>query len=98
MKRIITGGRTVCAFWFVLLCLATGGTQASTESEILRTKAQLAYSNQQYSVALGWLEQALHKDSNDLRARYYRGLTYARLQEYERALDDLQQVAAAGAD
>lgn len=84
-------------FAFLLLMLCASSGIASTGSEILRTKAQLAYANGDYPGALVWLEQAIEADGEDLLARYYRGLTHARLRNYAQAQQDLQQVAAAGA-
>ena len=81
-----------------LILLASGPVVASTSGEILRTKAQLAYASQHYNEALSLLETALQEDSGDLLSLYYRGLTHARLRDYERALADLEQVKRAGAD
>ena len=92
------GGKWRYSALLSLFLSATSPVIASTSVEILRTKAQLAYSSQQYSEALSLLEVALQKDSRDLLSLYYRGLTHARLREYEPALADLKQVMGAGAD
>ena len=88
--------------WFLplLLLFFTSNSLATTTSELMRSRAQLAYTNQQYEQALEWLEQALQEDSEDRVARYYLGMVYAKLNDKERALSELTLVgeeAALGA-
>ena len=96
-EQRIGGGWKRCTLLSLLL-FVTPPVFASTSAEILRTKAQLAYSSQQYREALSLLDTALQEDGSDLLSLYYRGLTHARLREYEQALADLEQVMRAGAD
>ncbi len=94
------GGRAGRWHYLLLLGLLLPAfcVSASTGSEILRSKAQLAYASKDYSDALKWLDQALQADGSDTLARYYRGRTYARLHQYAQAVVDLQAVRASGAD
>ncbi len=80
----------------LLLMLANLPAEASTASQILRTKAQLAYAEKAFQQALAWSEQAVAEDESDLMARYYRGISHARLRHYSQAEAELEAVMAAG--
>jgi len=52
----------------------------------------------QYTQALPLFDQAVAADPNDAYARYYRGVTHGRLEQWPAAVTDLRAAAAAKPD
>lgn len=80
----------LCVLWSIALQAV-----ASSVSEVHRTKAISALAEGRLERAIEELDWALQADGSDLHARYYRGIVYSRLGDYERATRDLKAVMEA---
>ena len=81
----MSDGREVRAFVFANLCCLVVPAYASTTSEMHRTKAISALGDGQLELARNELERAVLADEGDLHARFYRGIVYSRMGDYEKA-------------
>jgi Tfp pilus assembly protein PilF len=74
--------------------LAPSGARASEESVFLYSEGleEFRTKTDDYRAALVLFEQSVAKDPNDVAARYYRGVTRARLGQVDGAVEDLTWV------
>lgn len=70
--------------------------EASTASELLRTKAVFSLSDRDFPSALENLDAAVEADSDDATSRYYRGIALSRLGRYAQAAEDLDAARKSG--
>jgi len=87
----------------LLLALLIGGALstaalASEESERLYSRGLVDFHAEHYADALKQFDAAVAADGKDLYARYYRGVTRGRLEDYKGAASDLREVVAAKPD
>ena len=79
----------------VVLCLlAAGPAFASERSEILYARGLVDFHAGKYQAALQKFDEAVAADPADTFARYYRGITQARLGNNAAAIDDLKAALA----
>lgn len=77
-----------------LLLGSTGSVQASTESERLTALGTASLQASRPEEAMPQLEAALREDSNDVDARYWRGIAKAQTGDLRGAKSDLETVLA----
>jgi Tfp pilus assembly protein PilF len=70
--------------------LAAATAQANVRSEALYARGLIAFDGGQWQQAYGLFDQAVHADSKDALALYYRGLTQARRGGQPAAIQDLE--------
>lgn len=101
MPRSITGPvprpSGVCRAPLVLLCslLCAPPVAASTDSELLRSRALFAMGGEEYAAALGDLERAVASDPEDRLSHYYHAVVLARLGRYPEALTAFERAGEA---
>jgi tetratricopeptide (TPR) repeat protein len=80
----------------LLLCifLVASAAFASEQSERLNVRGLVAFHAARYTEALSVFDQAVQADPDDPLARYYRGMTHARLGDYAAAVTDLRAALA----
>lgn len=90
-------GRTgyTCSGVFVAAALVlavnvAAPAQANVASRISYARGLIAFHQARWNEALTAFDRAVRADPNDARARYYRGLTWARLGDTPRAVEDLE--------
>jgi TolA-binding protein len=81
----------------VLLAWVSRST-ASQQSEKLYSSGLVEFHAGHYQQALQLFDQAVQSDPNDIYARYYRGVTRGRLQDFNGAIEDLRIVLKAKPD
>ena len=97
-------GRRPAAVHMAVMALALGGlvaaapARASHDSELLYSQGLAFFHAGQYTQALPLFDQAVAADPNDAYARYYRGVTHGRLEQWPAAVTDLRAAAAAKPD
>lgn len=79
----------------LLFCLCSP-VLASTNSELLRSRALVALEDGQLASALELLVDAVHDDNEDYISHYYLGHVYSRMGDYEGAIAALERARAGG--
>jgi tetratricopeptide (TPR) repeat protein len=86
------------ALALVIAAVVTGGTAtASEQSTRLYSQGLVHFHAGRMQEALSLFNQAVAADPADMHARFYRGVTRGRLNDYAGAIDDLRTVAEAHA-
>jgi Tfp pilus assembly protein PilF len=85
--------RAACIL-MVLLAAWAAPVCASDDSERLAARGLVSFHREQYAQALEAFERAVAADPGDVQARYYRGVTRARLGNAAGAREDLAHVVA----
>lgn len=86
------------ARWFEVLCAAAvlsaaagmPPARANVASQVHYSRGLISFHQARWSEALAAFDQAVQADPRDARARYYRGLTHARLGDSRRAVEDIE--------
>jgi Flp pilus assembly protein TadD len=88
MMRLVAG-------LIVSVCLLIStGAGASEQSERLYSRGLVDFHTGRYTQALTLFQRAVDADPDDVYARYYRGVIYARLNDFAAAATDLRRVVA----
>lgn len=100
---VTTGVAPAPARWgfaaaLALLLAASAPAGASERSELLYSRGLVDFHAGKYQVALQKFDEAVAADPDDTFARYYRGITQARLGNNAAAVADLKAVLAAKPD
>lgn len=91
----------VYAAIFVPLCISVSllpvtPVEASTTSEMYRTKAVFPIAERDYAAAMQLLNRAVEADDKDAQAWYYRGVVHSRIRDYDMAVRDTEAASALG--
>jgi tetratricopeptide (TPR) repeat protein len=79
------------AVLLVVSLISAGAAVASEQSELLYARGLVPFHNEQYQQALTLFDQAVQADEKDPYALYYRGVTQARLGNFDAAVADLRK-------
>jgi Tfp pilus assembly protein PilF len=86
--------RLVAGLILAASLLVSTGAGASEQSERLYSRGLVDFHAGRYTQALALFQQAVDADPEDVYARYYRGVTSARLNDFAAAAADLRRVVA----
>ncbi len=89
VKRLRRTSLLGCLLAFVALAVRPSPIAADTVSRTAYARGLIAFHEARWSEALAAFERAVQADPKGARARYYRGLTYARLGDSHRAVEDI---------
>lgn len=82
--------RTLLGVSLLLSALASSPLRADVASQVHYSRGLISFHQAHWNDALVAFERAVQADPHDARARYYRGLTYARLGDSRRAVEDIE--------